>query len=86
MSSAGAVSLDYESDMRLIFQKEIYPYTRFPKRARRWLKKLGKRILNLIEKYVGLERKIGKTMFGKAALGAWYYAHHPIQAVRKLRP
>ena len=85
MSSAGAVSFDYESDMRLIFQKEIYPYTRFPKRARRWLKNWEKDI-EFDRKYVGLERKIGKTMFGKAALGAWYYAHHPIQAVRKLRP
>ena len=44
MSSVGAASPAYEQDMRLIFQNEIYPYTRYPRRAARWLRNWGKDI------------------------------------------
>lgn len=85
MSSVGAASPDYERDMRLIFQNEIYPYTRYPRRAERWLRNWEKDIA-FDRSYVALTQKCGKTSLGRILLRAWYYAHHPVQAMRKLRP
>lgn len=85
MSSVGAASLAYEQDMRLIFQNEIYPYTRHPRRARRWLRNWEKDIA-FDRKYAALVQKHGKTSLGRILLRAWYYAHHPVQAMRRLRP
>ena len=48
MSSAGAVSFDYESDMRLISKKKYIPIQDF-QREQGVGSKTGKRILNLIE-------------------------------------
>lgn len=85
MSATGAAGLEYERDMRLIFHNEIYPYTKFPKRAKRWLRNWEKDVA-FDRKYVRLEQTYSENVVRKAVLRIWYYAHHPIQAVRKLRP
>lgn len=85
MSSVSAAGSNYERDMRLIFQNEIYPYTRYPKRAKRWLRNWENDIA-FDRKYVAIEQLCEKRVFRRTLLRVWYYAHHPIQAIRKLSP
>lgn len=85
VSSTGSVSTAYKQDMHMIFQNEILPYTKFPKRAERWLRR-WERAIEFDRKYVSWERRYGSRKTAQAFLKGWYYLHHPTQMVRKLVP
>ena len=83
ISSIGKIGADYERDLHLIYENEIIPYTKYPQRARNWLRRWEQDIA-FDSRYFALEQKYGRSRALRIPLRVWYYMHQPRQALRKL--
>lgn len=83
ISSMGRIGADYEKDLHLIYENEIIPYTKYPQRAKNWLRRWEQDIA-FDRQYFELEQKYGQSQAMRLPLRAWYYMHHPRQAVKKI--
>lgn len=83
VSSMGEIGAAYEKDIRLIYENEIIPYTKYPRKAIRRLHRWEQGIA-FDRRYLELEKAYGQSDMLGILLRGWYYLHHPRQAVRKL--
>ena len=83
ISSAGRISDDYRRDIHAIYENEIIPYTKYPRRARNWLRRWERDIV-FDRKYLKMMEKYGQIGTLRIPLKVWYYLHHPRQAARKI--
>lgn len=81
ISSVNGMNSDYRQDIRLIYENEIIPYTKYPKRARRWLCQ-WRRSTAFDKKYLELTKRYGSNNVVQVPLRIWYYLHHPHQVLK----
>lgn len=82
-SSAQNYNEAYARDVDRILTHEVLPYTRHPKVMERAYAQ-WKREQRILKKRAVLFQRFGTGMAAKAAIGVWYYAHHPIRVLCKL--
>lgn len=82
-SSAQNYNEAYARDVDRILTHEVLPYTKYPKAMERayaqWKREQG-----ILKKRAALVQRFGTGAVAKAAIGLWYYAHHPVRVVCKL--
>lgn len=82
-SSAQNYNEAYARDVDRILTYEVLPYTSHPKVMKRAYAQ-WKREQRILKKRAALFQRFGTGMAAKAAIGLWYYAHHPIRVLCKL--
>lgn len=82
-SSAQNYNEAYAADVDRILTQEVLPYTKHPKTMKkayaRWKREQG-----ILKKRAALFQRFGTGPVAKAAIGLWYYAHHPVRVISKL--
>ena len=82
-SSAQNYNEAYARDVDRILTQEVLPYTQHPKTMKRayaqWKREQG-----ILKKRAALFQRFGTGAVAKAAIGLWYYGHHPIRVICKL--
>lgn len=82
-SSAQNYNEAYARDVDRILTYEVLPYTRRPKVMKRAYAQ-WKREQRILKKRAALFQRFGTGMAAKAAIGLWYYSHHPVRVLCKL--
>lgn len=73
----------YARDVDRILTHEVLPHTKHPTAMKRAYAQ-WKREQRILKKRAALSRRFGTGIVAKAAIGLWYYLHHPIRVLCKL--
>lgn len=82
-SSAENYNEAYASDVDRILTREVLPYTKHPM-SMKWAYFQWKREQRILKKRAKLLKRHGGSRIKRAAIGLWYYAHHPVRVLCKL--
>ena len=82
-SSAQNYNETYARDVDRILTHEVLPHTKHPGAMKRAYAQ-WKREQRILKKRAALFQRFGTGIAAKAAIGLWYYAHHPIRVLCKL--
>lgn len=82
-SSAENYNEIYARDVDRILTHEVLPHTKHPEVMKRAYDQ-WKREQRILKKRAALFQRFGTGIAAKAAIGLWYYAHHPIRVICKL--
>ena len=82
-SSAVNYNETYARDVDRILTREVLPHTQNPSEMKRAYAQ-WKREQRILKKRAALFQRFGTGVAAKAAIGLWYYSHHPIRVLCKL--